>query len=287
MRSHRFISETPLTSIQARLDEFSTAERKVAEFVLANAAEVATSTIVDTAANVGVSEATVVRFCKSLGYKGYLDFRFALTQMLADPMQSLHAEIAPGDGIDTIAERTIYSGIAALRDTLEIIDTAQIKQAVEATKRANHVMIVGVGTSTPFALDLHNKLFRLGISCEALNDPYIILMKLALLGPDDVVIALSHSGASADPVDALRQAQQRNITTIAITGTVPSPITQYSDVILQYGARETRLEPVIARIAQLAISDVFYMVLAMQDVIRADENEKKIWELVITHIVAD
>lgn len=287
MAQQKVISDNPITVIQSQLDEFSTAERKVADYVVDHAAEVATSTIADTAKGAGVSEATVVRFCQNMGYKGYLDFRFALTQMLTDPMHSVHAEILPSDNLEKIAERTIFSGIASLRDTLSLIDTQQMQQAVNLTKAANHVMIVGVGTSAPFAIDLYNKLIRLGIRCEAVTDPYIQLMRLALLTPADVVIALSHSGASAEPVDALRHAKQRGAKTIAITGSVPSPITQYSDIILQYGARETRLEPVIARIAQLAISDVFFMALAMQDVHLADENEKKIWELVITHIVAD
>lgn len=278
---------SPIGRIKAQLHSLSTAEHKVAQFVMENPETVAVSTIADTAKTTHVSEATVVRFCQTLGYKGYLDFRFALTQMLADPIHALHGEIQPSDTIDTIIERTLVSGIASLRDTLSIIDAEQMKMAVSLTKQANYVMIIGVGTSSPFAHDLYNKFIRLSIPCEVITDPYIQLTRLALISPDDVIIALSHSGASAEPVNALRQAQKRGAKTIAITGSVPSPITQFSDVILQYGARETRLEPVIARIAQLAISDAFFMALAMENIHLADRNETKIWELVITHVVAD
>ncbi|MEO0561704.1 MAG: MurR/RpiR family transcriptional regulator [Chloroflexota bacterium] len=286
MENQKFDVNTPLAAIQANMDGFSKAEAKVAQWVLAHPAGVAASTIADTAAQAGVSEATVVRFCKSAGYKGYLNFRFALTQMLANPMNSIHSEIQPTDTVPQIAERIIYASIASLQDTLSHIDPAQLEQAVEAVRGARQVLIVGVGTSAPFALDLYNKLIRLGLPCEAVNDPYIQLTRLALLTPEDVVVAVSHSGASAEPVDALRYARERDITTIAITGSVPSPITQHSDIILQYSARETRLEPIIARISLLAVSDVFFTVLAMQDIVHADENEKRIWELVITHTVA-
>lgn len=287
MLQQEFIQKSPLESIRTKLEELSTAERKVADFVLDNAGLVVSLPIADTAAEVGVSEATVVRFCRSVGYKGYLDFRFALTQMLGDPMHSLHAEIQPSDSIAKIAEHTLYSGIASLRDTLQLIDTNQITHAVNITREAAYILILGVGTSAPFAVDLYNKLSRLGLPCEVITEPYTQLMKVALLKPQSVVIALSHSGASAEPVDALRHAKQKGAQTIAITGSVPSPITQYSDAILQYGARETRLEPVIARIAQLAICDVFFMALAMQNIVQSDENEKKIWELVITRVVAE
>jgi len=282
-----FVHHTPIDLITGHLNTLSTAERKVGEFVLANVKEVAAFTVAETAQAAGVSEATVVRFCRSVGYKGYLDFRFELVKMLGDPVRNLHGDIEPNDDIAKIAERTIYSGIASLRDTLAIIDADAIESAVKAAKEAGYIMIVGVGTSAPFALDLYHKLIRLGLNCEALTDPYTQLIKIALLSPGDMVIALTHSGASAEPVDALRYARERGAVTVAITGSVPSPITHHSDIILQYGARETRLEPVIARIAQLAICDVFFMSLAMQDVVRSDANEKKIWELVITHVVAD
>lgn len=282
-----FVQYTPIDLITGQLDTLTNAERKVGQFVLANVQAVATYTVAETAHAAGVSEATVVRFCRSVGYKGYLDFRFELVKMLGDPVRNLHGDIQPNDDIAKIAERTIYSGIASLRDTLALIDADAVERVVAAVQAAGYVMIVGVGTSAPFALDLYHKLIRLGLNCEALTDPYTQLIKIALLSPGDVVIALTHSGASAEPVDALRYARERGATTVAITGNVPSPITRHSDIILQYGARETRLEPVIARIAQLAICDVFFMALAMQDVVRTDANEKKIWELVITHVVAD
>jgi DNA-binding MurR/RpiR family transcriptional regulator len=281
------IQAIPLEQIRAKLGELSTAERRVGEFVLENAQLVATSAIADTAHAVGVSEATIVRFCRSVGYKGYLDFRFALTQMLADPLRSLHAEIQPDDNIGKIAERTIYSAIASLRDTLNEIDVSALEHAVKVASIAPYVMIIGVGTSAPFAVDLYHKLVRLGLPCEVIVDPYVQLLKVALMRPGSLVIAVTHSGASAEPVNTFRAARERGIQTLAITGTVPSPITQYADMVLRYTAHETRLEPVIGRIAQLAMCDVFFLALAKQDVLRSEENERKIWELVITHVVAD
>ncbi len=283
----KYIQQSPLDMIHNTLESLSTAERKVAEFVLENAAVVATSTVSDTAAAAGVSEATVVRFCRSVGYRGYLDFRFALTQMLGDPMHSLNAEIQPTDGIEQIAEHTIYATLASLRDTLNLIDLEQMETAVAAAKAARYILIVGVGTSAPFATDLYNKLIRLGLHCEAILDPYIQLTRAALLTSEDMLIALTHSGASIEPVDTMRHAKKQGATTLAITGTVPSPITAHADIVLQYDARETRLEPLIARIAQLAVCDIFFLALTMQDIVRADENEKKIWELVITLVEGD
>lgn len=276
---------SPIDLIQTCYVGLSSAERKVADWVMAHPAEVAPAPISETARSAGVSEATVVRFCRSLGYKGYLEFKFRLTYSLrSNPAQAIHDEIRPGDSLEQIVHKVFASGVAALRYTLTLLDIAALSQAVEAIRTARQILVVGVGTSTPFALDLMNTLIRLGLNCMATADPCLQLTKIALMGVGDVVIAISHSGASVDPVNALRRARERGACTIAITGYAPSPITEYADVVLLCGARETRPEPLIARLSQLAISDSIYMALAMQDLEATNAKERNIWELILDKV---
>ncbi len=274
----------PLDVIRERYDALSAAERKVADYVLEHAADVAPAPISDTAHSAGVSEATVVRFCRSLGYKGYLEFKFGLAYNLSDPVQALHDEIREGDTTAEIARKTITSGITALQHTLNMLDYNALAQAVDAVSNARQTLIIGVGTSVPFAIDLYNKLMRLDLNCQAITDPYLQLMKIALLDERDVVIALSHTGASIDPVNALRRAREKGAQAIAITGSAFSPLTQQADIVLLYGVRETRLEAVIARLALLAVSDALYMALAMQNIEQTNRNEKNIWQLVLDKV---
>ena len=50
------------------------------------------------------------------------------------------------------------------------------------------------------------------------------------LEPDDVVVAFSHSGRSADTIKALRLAKSRDAHTIVITNTPDAPIGNWADV---------------------------------------------------------
>ncbi len=276
---------SPIDLIRTCYMDLSSAERKVADWVMAHPSEVAPAPISETARSAGVSEATVVRFCRSLGYKGYLEFKFRLTySLLGNPAQAVHDAIRPGDSTEQIVHKVFASGIAALHYTLTLLDVDALSQAVEVIGAARQILVVGVGTSTPFALDLMNTLIRLGLNCMATADPCLQLTKIALMDAGDVVIAISHSGASADPVNALRRARERGVCTIAITGCAPSPITRYADVVLLCGARETRPEPLIARLAQLAISDAIYMALAMQDLDATNAKERNIWELILDKV---
>ncbi len=275
----------PLDVIRERYAELSAAERKVADYVLAHAAEVAPAPISETARHADVSEATVVRFCRSLGYRGYLEFKFGLTYYLNDPVRAIHDEIQQQDTVAEIAHKTIMSGIAALQQTLDMLDYDAVEAAASAINSARQTLIIGVGTSIPFVNDLYNKLMRLDMNCIPLADPYLQLMKIALIDERDVVLAMSHSGASVDPVNALRRAKGKGARTIAITGSACSPLTNHADIVLLYGARETRLEAVIARLALLAVSDVLYMAIAMKNLEQTNLNERRIWELVLDKVV--
>ncbi len=275
----------PIDIIREKYSALSTAERRVADYVLEHAAEVAPAPISETADQAEVSEATVVRFCRTLGYRGYLEFKFGLTYYLNDPTRVVHDEIQQNDTIGGIARKTILSGISALQHTLDILDEDALTQAVNTIDQARQTLLVGVGTSTPFVNDLYNKLLRLELNCTPVTDPYLQLMRIALVDERDVVVAMSHTGASVDPVNALRRAKEKGARTIAITGSAYSPLTNHADIVLLYGARETRLEAVIARLALLAINDVLYMALAMRHLDRTNLNERRIWELVLDKVV--
>ena len=129
--------------------------------------------------------------------------------------------------------------------------------------------------------DMHNKLFRLGLNCSAETDSYLQLMKVALLGPEDLVVAISQSGASVDPVLTLKEARRHHVPTICITGNAKSPLTSYADVALLSISSEMRAEAMASRVAQTTLVDALYVNLCLSDIEKADRNERLIWDAVI------
>jgi DNA-binding MurR/RpiR family transcriptional regulator len=124
-------------------------------------------------------------------------------------------------------------------------------------------------------------LMRLGLNCKAQTDSYLQLMEVALLGPDDVVVGISQSGSSKDPVFTLQQAQANGAATICITGNAQSPITKYADVTLLSVAREARIEAIASRLAQMSIADALYVIVALNNIDMAVQNEKLIWDALL------
>jgi DNA-binding MurR/RpiR family transcriptional regulator len=226
----------------------------------------------------GVSDTTVLRFCRNAGFQGYTDLKLSIARDLTSPTQVIHDDIAEDDPPAVIARKVFMSNIQALYDTLEVLDETALGQAVALLQKARQILIVGVGTSGPIVQGMYNMLMRLGLNCKAETDSYLQLMEVALLGPEDVVLGISQSGSSKDPVYTLKQAKANGVPTICITGNAESPITQYADVTLLSVAREARIEAIASRQAQMTISDALYVIVALKKIDSALQNEKLIWD---------
>jgi DNA-binding MurR/RpiR family transcriptional regulator len=225
-----------------------------------------------------VSDTTVLRFCRNVGFQGYTDLKLSIARDLTSPTQVIHDDISKNDPPAIIARKVFMANIQAMYDTLEVLDENALVEAITLLQNARQILIVGVGASIPIVQGMYNMLMRLGLNCKAQTDSYLQLMELALLSPQDVVIGISQSGSSKDPVYTLKQAKSSGVPTICITGNAESPITQHADVTLLSVAREARIEAIASRIAQMSIADALYIIVAINNSDAAIHNEKLIWD---------
>lgn len=270
-----------LAQIRSRLPSLAVAERQAADWVLQHPEEVVHVSMAQVARECGVSDTTVLRFCRAAGFQGYMDLKLSIARDLASPTQIVHDDVAVGDDAPTIAHKVFMAHIQALYDTLEVLDKDAVGRAAEMIVEAERILIVGVGTSTPIVQEAYNKLFRLGLNCHAQTDSYLQLMEAALVGPETLIIAISHSGSSTDPVMTLKEARRHGARAIVITGNADSPLTEDSDITFLAVSQETRGEPIASRIAQMTIIDALFVVVSFQMLETATENEDKIWKAII------
>ncbi|WP_331772396.1 MurR/RpiR family transcriptional regulator (plasmid) [Embleya sp. NBC_00888] len=247
-------------------------QRRVATCILRDPASVAAQTISELARAAQTSETTVLRLCHELGLKGYRDLRVALAtesgreQERADGNREIGSDIGRDDDLDAIIATITYTDRQAIADTARILDRGAMAEAVRLTAGARRVDIVGVGASAVVALDLQQKLHRIGLIAYAWHDTHAALTAAALLGPSDVVIGVSHSGATLDTIDAIREAGARGARTIALTSAPNSPLAGAADVLLTTADRETtfRSGATASRIAALSVVDVLFVAVAQR-----------------------
>ena len=197
-------------------------------------------TVTELAERTNTSESTVVRLCQKIGYKGYQEFKIVLARDLVEPTADIYAEVESGDDLTTIKNKVFQANAQALRDTIEVLDDADLERAVAALADARaRIDIYGVGGSDPLAIDAYHKFLKLGMVAVALSDGDMMAMSSALLGKGDVALGISHTGASRDVTDALDRAKNNGATTICITHRSTSPITKVSDIRLYTAAKQT------------------------------------------------
>ena len=258
--------------------------RKVADVTLARPELAIYSSVNEVAAAAGVSEATVMRLCRLLGFRGFQDFKIALAREMVTPLQRLHEEVAEGDDPATIVHKVFQANLAALQDTLAVLDMPAMAAAAQWLQEAGQILLIGVGTSGPIVEDAENKFFRLSLPVRAVTDAHLMMMAAALLTPADVLLAVSHSGSTRDPAETARVAKTVGARVICITNNSLSPLTKTADLVLVTASRETRFrqEAMASRLCQTCIIDSLYTLIAMARPDEALQNLAKIENVIVT-----
>jgi len=236
----------------------------------------------------GVTETTIVRFCKGVGYSGYRELRLALVQSvgIAKGLQVGVEERTPakaGDGsLLSLAKKIVARNTDVLMWTPQLLDEQSLERAIEALSKATTVYLVGFGSSGPVALDLYQRLLRLGIRAISCSDPHILTVITTNLDPGDVLFGITYSGKSRDLVDALKAAKEREAITVVLTSNGGAVAARLADILIisavqpEMKARET----VATRISQLAIVDVLCTALTSKlgksDTAEGDPFEREI-----------
>jgi DNA-binding MurR/RpiR family transcriptional regulator len=266
--------------IEGTYSSLRTAEQRVADFILKHAEELIYLTVTELAERTQTSESTVVRLCQKIGYKGYQEFKIMLARDLVGPTETVYEQIAPTDSLETLKTKIFQANAQALKDTIEVLGDDDLKNAVDALLNARKIEIFGIGGSAPLAFDAYHKFMKLGLPATWLNDGDLMAMSSVLLGPGDVALGISHTGASRDVCDAMENATKHGATTICITHRATSPITKFAKIRLFTAAKETAFgsDATSSRIAQLSIIDTLYAGIANADYEKAFARVQKVRE---------
>ncbi len=253
-------------TIRSRIPELSRAESAVAMYIADNPAEVINLSVSALAECCGVSDPTVVRACRNLGYSGYQALKIALIQSMSSATPLSGEDVTAEDDMSTAIRKVFGAASDAVTLTRENLDPARMEQAAEALLRARRIYIFGVGGSAAVAADVQHKFLRLGLDAQALSDLNLQAISAAFVTKDDVVFAISHSGSSKAVVDNTKLAAQNGATVISLSSMGKSPLTELADISLFTVAKETRyrIVAISSRIAELTVIDALYSYMSFR-----------------------
>ena len=249
--------------ITASYGDLRKSEKRAADYILRHMEQAAGLSIDRLAEAADVSQPTVLRMLRSLGFSGYKDFKYRLVSEMAQSEAESQGAAEPMFGYtlrkqDTLEEIPSYMTATAagmMEETLKNLSVRIYRKAVESIRKARLIDIYSVENSGVTAQDLLAKLLYLGLPCRA-----------GSLTGEDVAVGISYSGASKDTVDAVRTAKRSGATTIVITNFRDSPISRYADILICTSQEQFIYgNAIYSRMTQLLIVDMIYMGIIASD----------------------
>ncbi len=254
-----------LDHIRGRLPELKKSEAQVADMVLADPHKVLGQSITVLAQAAGVSEATVVRFCRSIGCGGFPDFKLRLAEGQARGTPFVSQDVAPDDDVPMVAQKVFASAAAALNDAAGALDMEAVARAVDLLAGASSILCIGTGASAVVAEDAAHKFLRFGMAAQASADPMMVRMLSVNLGEKGVLLAISNTGRTFVVTELAQTAREQGVPVIAITAP-GSPLAAVSTVTIGHTPVEDAeiYTPMASRLVHLAIIDVLSTGVALR-----------------------
>ena len=260
--------------------ELTRSSRKICDYLLENAAKAQYLSISSLAKECNVAEATIFRFCKTMGFEGYNELKIALAKACAtsDSTQyyTTYGEATPDEPFDHLCDRLCMANMDALKQTRERIEPDAFNQAVSMLCEANRVYCIGQGGSMIMAMEAWNRFLTISDKFHAVWDNHLQSMTASLMNDQDVILFLSYSGSTRDMIDTLRPARERGARVILITHEKDSPAAKMADVVLLCGATEGPFQSasISTKVALLFVIDILVGEFCRRNLTQCIENRE-------------
>jgi glucokinase len=248
---------TLMDRIRQLQPELTPAEQRVASLVLEQPRLVLNEPIAGIARLADVSQPTVIRFCRSLGFLGLADFKLKFASSLTGSIPVRHSQVRHSDSTHDLSAKVIDNTVSAILKFRDQLDVRAIDRAIELVSRAKRIEFYAMGNARVVALDGQHKFFRFRIPTALYGDSHLFSLAADLLGPGDVVVAISNSGRLPELLSAVDKARAAGADVIAISSS-QSPLARRASVVLAVDHPEdnTSFLSMISRVLQLLLIDI-------------------------------
>ena len=259
---------------------FTAAEKKLADYILSAQDCISRMSISQLASACSVADATVSRFCRRLGYKGYPDFKIAIANSFAHRLEDnpLSGEITREDSLETISQKLLNASAMAMVQTREVLNLDAVAEAAAVLRESTSVLCMGQGGSMLIASEAAHLFSTISGKFRPVSDSHMQAMAAVMMEPTDSILFYSYSGSTLAMLDTLKTAKERGSRVTLVTRFPNSPGAALADIVLQCGANENPLQSgsVPARIAQMYLTDILFSEYTRKNLDEAKESRNRI-----------
>lgn len=243
---------------------FSKSDYAIADYILANPEAVRHSTASELAEMSGTSPATVVRFCRKLGYSGLADMKMSVKYSTGEFAAEL-MELSRDDSAGDVRKKVIQFTKMVLDQLNDTLSDEALTKAAQLICGANELVIIGEGGSGCIARAAYDIFLKLTIPCKLVTDPMFDVMTIRMMRPDDVLLVIINSGRSRNMILDAQLAYENNIPVIGIVGPANSPVSQYLTVEIATSMFRSKYFSDIsaARVCELLAVSILHSIIAL------------------------
>lgn len=258
-----------ISRIRQGVSSLKPSEKKVAEYILNNPEEVLNMSIASLAKESNVSEATIIRMCRALDFKGYQDLKLIISASINvnNDQPVKYQDISENGSVTDIVKAVSFNNLRSIEDTLSVLDINEVEKAIIALDGARKIDVYGVGASGIIGLDFEQKCKRINRWCEAYSDNHTQLTSAAHITSKDVVLAISYSGETKEIIESVNVAKRNGAIIISVTGYSNNTVRSLADINLFASSVEQNMRSgaMASRIAQLNIIDIIFTGIASRN----------------------
>ena len=275
-----------LLDIQLLYNQLTKTEKKIADYVSKNVNQVLFMSITELADACKVADASVYRFCRTIGVKGYQEFKMKLSLSMASTDEGTEKENKnpkTPDSARKMLDDILESHISVLKETHLLLKWDEIERVVGMMEKAKNIYFFGIGDSLLTALEARNKFLRITKKVNCVDDPHMQAMIASMTTQDDLVFLISYSGATKDIVYISDILSGVGAKVVAITRFLKAPLTSHVDAVLLCGSNEGPLEggSLGAKLSQLYIVDILFKEYYRRNLGISMENNQKTSKAVV------
>ena len=277
-----------ILDIQLSYNQFTKTEKKIADFIIQNTNQVLFMSITELSESCGVADASVHRFCRTMGVKGYQEFKMKLSLSVTpdgetDAGKEIEIEDSNSNSLEFKLDKILQGHINALKETRMLMRMEEVIKTIEMMEKADNIYFFGIGDSLLTAREARNKFLRICKKVSCIDDPHMQAMTASMACDRDVIIIISYSGATKDNVYVAKIAKKAGAKVVGITRFLKSPLTAYTDTLLVCGSNEGPLDggSMGAKLSQLYIIDVLFQEYYSRNKEISTENNKKTSKAVV------
>lgn len=257
-------------------NSFFDSEKKIANCIMERKGEVVDMTVAELAKASGASDASVSRFCRRCGFKGFHQLKMTLAREIAEETQIPVSNDLSRRDIGQSLQNILANKVEELKQTVAMMEPKNLDRILDVLQQARSVQLAAVGNTIPVALDAAFKFNQLGIPTVTGTILETQMAYAFNLGKKDVLMAISNSGVSRRLIRMLEGVRENGVTVIAVTNNPDSPVAQLADYHITTATREKLLREdfLFSRVPATMVIEILYLLLSVS-IKNAGEHVKR------------